>query len=119
LFRTNADYFRWKLGRWARDYAPNVRMFDGGFPTDFLLELNEIPIAQIALASGGSPIVVTEIRLLRDQQTLLRYGDLRCCIWIILERHDQSEIVLDGLGQAVFPLLKFFWFKLRRGEPTA
>jgi hypothetical protein len=60
--------------------APNVRMFDGGFPTDFLLALNEIAIAQIALASGGSPIAVTDIRLLRDQQTLLSYDDLRYCI---------------------------------------
>jgi hypothetical protein len=114
MFRTNANYLRWKLGKWARDYAPNVSMFDGSFATDFLLEPNEIAIAQISLASGGSPIVVTDLRLLRDQQTLLRYDDLRYCIWIdrdremkvklkeshfqriILERHDESEIVLDG-----------------------
>jgi hypothetical protein len=112
-------------------------MFDGGFPTDFPLEPNEIAIAQISLASGGSAIVVTDLRLLRDQQTLLRYDDLRYCIWIdrdrktqaglkhshfdriILVRRDESQVSLDGLGQAVFPLLNFFWNKLGLREPAA
>lgn len=137
MARTNADYLRWKLGRWARGHAPNILMFEGNPPTDIRLEPNETAIAQISLASGESPIVVTDIRLIRDGQSLLRYDELRYCIWIdrdlkmkgklkqthfqriILERHDTSELVLDGLGQAVFPLLKFFRFKLGRGEPAA
>lgn len=38
---------------------------------------------------------------------------------MILERSDGSELVLEGLEQAVFPLLKFFWFKLGCREPAA
>jgi len=37
---------------------------------------------------------------------------------MILERNDGSDLVLEGLGQAVFPLLNFFWSKLGRREPA-
>lgn len=105
-------------------------------PAPIPVEANETAIAEILLASGGSPIIVTDLRLMRDGETLLRYDELQHCIWIdrdremqvkrkvshyerlILERSDGTELVLDGLGQAVFPLLKFFWFMLRRGEPA-
>lgn len=135
MARTNADYLGWKLGRWAREHAPNILMLTDSAPGNIRLEPDETAIAQISLAASKSPILVTDIRLIRDGQTLLRYDDLRYCIWIdrdrkmkgklkqthfqriILERHDGSELVLDGLGQAVFPLLKFFWFKLGRREP--
>lgn len=134
--RTNADYLRWKLGKWAREYAPNITMFAEGSSDRIRLESDEAAIAEISLASGESPIVVTDARLVRDGETLLRYDDLEHCIWIdrdrelkvkrkathfhriILERNDGSDLVLEGLGQAVFPLLKFFWFKLGRGEPA-
>ena len=82
-------------------------------------------------------MVVTDVRFVREGDTLLRYDDLAHCIWIdrdyqwrvkhkhshfqrmILERRDGSEVVLDGLGQAVFPLLTFFCSKLGRREPVA
>ena len=35
---------------------------------------------------------------------------------LIFELNDRRELVLEGLGQAYSPLLKFFWFKLGR-EP--
>jgi hypothetical protein len=135
--RTNADYLRWKLGQWAREYAPNIRMLADGSSIPVRLEFDESAVAEISLASGGSPIVVTDIRLVRDGQTILRYDELKHCIWIdrdretkvkrktshfhrmILELNDGSEFVLEGLGQAVFPLLKFFWFKLGRDESAA
>ena len=134
--RTNADYLRWKLGKWAKEYAPNVTMVEiGTVPTP--LETEEHAVAYISVADGSPPLLVTDKRLLRDGRTVLRYEELEHCIWIdrdheqkaklkhshfqriILERRDGSELVLDGLGQAVFPLLKFFWFKLGRGEPQA
>jgi hypothetical protein len=135
--RSDTDYLRWKLGRWAKEFAPNIRMLDESFRADFRLDPSERAIAQISLASGGLSIIVTDLRLVQDGRTLLRYDELRYCIWIhreqamkaklkqshfqrmILERTDNSELLLDGLGQAVFPLLKFFWFKRGCGEPRA
>jgi hypothetical protein len=135
--RTNADYLRWKLGKWAREYAPNIKVVPEGSQVSVPLESNEHAIAEISLASSASPIVVSDTRLVREGETLLRYDQVEHCIWIdrdremkgmlkhshfqrmILERSDGSELILDGLGQAVFPLLQFFWFKLGRGEPTA
>ena len=137
MARTNADYLRWKLGKWAREYAPNVTMFADDSTLPFQLESDEKAIAEVSVASGDAPIEVTDKRLVRAGETLLCYDELAHCIWIdrdhemkvknkhshfqrmILERRDGSEIVLDGLGQAVFPLLKFFWFKLGRGERAA
>ena len=135
--RSNADYLRWKLGKWARDYAPNIRMLAEGSSVLAPVESGEALIAEISLASGGLPIVITDQRLTRDGATLIRYSELEHCIWIdrdrevkvkqkashfhriILERSDGSELVLEGLGQGVFPLLEFFWFKLGCGEPAA
>jgi hypothetical protein len=127
--RTNASYLRWNFGRWAKQWVRNIVMLDAS-------DSGEQLIAEIALTSGASPIVVTDSRLMQDGRTLLRYEDLRCCFWIdrnpalatklkhshfqrmILERTDGTEFVLDGLGQAVFPLLQFFWIKLRRQAPA-
>ena len=133
--RTNADYLRWKLGKSSRKHAPNIRMLAEESPIAIPLESSESAIAEISLTPAGSPITVTDLRLIRDGETLVRYEDLQHCIWIdrdretklklkvthfqriILERKDGSELILDGLGQAVFPLLKFFWFVLGRGDP--
>jgi uncharacterized protein YodC (DUF2158 family) len=134
LPRTNENYLRWQLGRWARDYAPNVKMLEVEGPPDVQLPAGEHAIALVGLASGAPPLVVTDTRLMQADQTLLRHGSVRHCHWIdrdgeaaatmkhshsqrlILGLEDGREVVLDGLGQAVFPLLKFYWFKLGRGE---
>jgi len=109
------------------------------------LQPNERAVALIMLTSGGPPLVVTDARLVQSGRTLLRYDYVRRCHGIVRDRErvnldteaaremkrlhlqrlifdldDGQELVLDGLGQAVFLLLKFFWFKLgreRRGNP--
>jgi hypothetical protein len=35
---------------------------------------------------------------------------------LIFELKGRQTVTLDGLGQAVFPLLKFYWFKLGREQ---
>lgn len=133
--RANAEYLQCQLGKWSREHAPNIKMLVEQSPIAIPLESNESAIAEISLGSGGSPIIVTDLQLMRDGETLLRYDELQHCIWIdrdrkmqvklkvshyqrlILERKDGSELILDGLGQTVFPLLRFFWFVLGRGDP--
>jgi hypothetical protein len=127
--RSDESYLRWKLGRWAREYAPNVTLFDASEPQ---IEAGEHLIARITVSDDAS-VLVTDRRLLRDGETFLRYSDVRYCDWIdrdrqkitpelkvscfqriIFELNDGRILELDGIGQAVFPLLKFFWFKLGR-----
>jgi hypothetical protein len=137
LPRTNENYLRWQLGRRAKDYAPNVTMLPALDAPEIELQPGEQAIAAISLASGGPPLVVTDARLLRNGQTLVEYEDVRHCEWIardtmnldaeaaqkmklahydrlIFELNGGRDVMLEGLGQAVFPLLKFFWFKLGR-----
>jgi hypothetical protein len=142
LQRTNENYLRWQLGRAVKKkHAPNVTMLQADDASAADLEPGERAVALIALGSGGPPLVVTDARLVESGQTLLRYDDLRHCHWIIrdhkkrnldteaarelkrrhfqrlvLDLRDGREVVLDGLGQAVFPLLKFFWFTLERDQ---
>jgi hypothetical protein len=127
--RSNESYLRWQFGRLAREYAPNVSLLDASEPE---IEAGEHLIARIT-ASDDPPVLVTDRRLLRGGKTFLRYSDVRYCDWIdrdrqkitaelkvsrfqriIFELNDGRIVELDGIGQAVFPLLKFFWFKLGR-----
>lgn len=135
--RTNENYLRWQFGRYARQYAPNVTMLDLE-GTDVELESGEHAIALVGLASGP-PLVVTDARLIQAGETVARYSDVSHCDWIarredirdldteaqrklkasgfdrlILALNDGRDVVVEGLGQAAFPLLKFFWFKLGR-----
>ena len=139
LERTNEDYLRWQLGRSARDYAPNVTMLGAADRIEVDLEPGECAVASI-VPRGGPPLHVTDARLIRAGGTLLRYGDVARCEWIdrdpevaaglrhshfdrlIFDLKDGREVMLGGLGQAVFPLLSFFTRKLRlagRGVPAA
>jgi hypothetical protein len=128
------------LGRSVKNgYAPNVTILPAKDAPEVELRPGEHPIAAITLASGGAPLVVTEARLVRAGQTLLEYADVRHCEWIergrktinldvearqklkqshydrlIFDLNDRREVVLEGLGHAYSPLLKFFWFKLGR-----
>lgn len=104
-------------------------------PHDLTLEPGERPIASVQLASRDAPLVVTDRRLVQAGETLVRHADVRHCYWIdpvrevaaklkhshfqrlIFEQKGRCELVVDGLGQAVFPLLKFYWFKLACCEP--
>jgi hypothetical protein len=84
--RTNADYLRLQLGKWAKEYAPNITMLGEGSLHSVRLEPDEIAVAEISLATGGSPFVVTDKRLVCDNETPLRYDDLEHCIWIDRDR---------------------------------
>ena len=130
--RSNENYLRWQLGRWARDYAPNITMLESEGAPVVQLQPGEHAIGLIALASETPPLLVTDLRLMQAERTLFRHTEVRQCHWIDRDReaaakmkhsHFQRlvfdldggrEIVLNGLGQAVFPLLKFYWFKLGR-----
>jgi hypothetical protein len=138
--RTNENYLRWQFGRSVKKgHAPNVTMLPAQGAPDIELRPGEHPIAAVSLASGGPPLVVTDARLVRAGQTLLEHEDVRHCEWIardpermnldpaaaqkmklahydrlIFGLNGRREVVLEGLGQAYSPLLKFFWFKLGR-----
>ena len=133
MARTNENYLRWKFGHWvAKGYTPNVTLFSAGDVAGVAMEPGESPIACIALNSGSEPLLLTDVRLIQGGETLVRFGDVAASIWIdrdsktaarlktekfhrvILELRDGSEVVIEGLGQAVFPLLNFFWNKLGR-----
>jgi hypothetical protein len=130
MVRTNENYLNWQLGRWARSHAPNVTSLPAEEWDDVELASDEHRIARIASTMGEPPLLVTDQRLLQAGSTLLWYRDVRWCDWIDPDRRraaelkatryqrliftmsDGRKLTVDGLGQAVFPLLKFFWFKL-------
>ncbi len=138
MARTNENYLRWKFGRWvAKGYTPNVTLTAAGDDVGIGLEPGESAIARIALDHESEPLLLTDLRLVQGSQTLVRFDDVVACIWIdrdnkarqkalkfgrvIIELRDGSEVIIEGLGQAVFPLLNFFWNKLgrSRGKPAA
>ena len=129
--RTNENYLRWQLGRWARQNAPTITVLD---PQDRSIALQpaETVIARISLDAPGSPLIVTDQRLVLSPDVSVWYADVEHCVWIdrdpdskgmrkqthfgrmVLEMAGGKEVVLEGLGQAVFPLLSFFHKKLHR-----
>lgn len=141
--RTNESYLRWQFGRLVKEgWAPNVTMLPAEGAPEVELRPGEHPIAAISLASGGPALVITDARIVRAGQTLLEHKDVRHCAWIarepektnldteaaqklkqahydrlIFDLGGRREVVVEGLGQAYSPLLKFFWFKLGR-EPA-
>jgi hypothetical protein len=135
LPRTNENYLRWKFGRWvAKGYTPNVILCAPGDGTSVGMEPGESTIARIKLTSEAESLLLTDLRLIQGGRTLVRFDEVAACIWIdrdrktaamqkaekfhrvILELRDGSEITIEGLGQAVFPLLNFFWNKLGRSN---
>jgi hypothetical protein len=138
LARTNGNYLRWKFGHWvAKGYTPNVTLVAPGQEAGVALEPGESPIAWVALDAESDPLLLTDTRLIQSGQSLVRFDDVAACIWIdrdsktasklktekfhrvILELRDGSEVVIGGFGQAVFPLLNFFWNKLGRRSGRA
>ncbi|QOV90161.1 hypothetical protein [Humisphaera borealis] len=133
LARTNENYLRWKFGHWVvKGYTPNVTLVAPGQDAGIALEPGESPIAWVALVAASDPLLLTDVRLIQSGQALVRFDDVAACIWIdrddetaaklktekfhrlILELREGREVVIEGLGQAVFPLLNFFWNKLGR-----
>jgi hypothetical protein len=87
---------------------------------DVPLEPGEHAVATVALAAGGAALVVNVRHCYwvdRDREMAARLKHSRPHR-LIFELKDHGEVVLDGLGHAVFPLLKFFWFKLGCREST-
>ena len=138
MARTNENYLRWKFGYWvAKGYVPNVNLVSPGEDVGVELEPGESAIARIALDAELATLLLTDARFVQRAKTLVRFVDVAACIWIdrdatvaaklkrekfhriILELRDGREIVIDGLGQAVFPLLNFFWNKLGRYSDRA
>ena len=102
------------------------------------LEPGEVAIARIQPDAPGPPFLVTDRRIFQQPTVSVGYADVKHCVWIdrnpqskgmqkathygrmVLETADGREVVLEGLGQAVFPLLSFFHNKLhRRGGRVA
>ena len=136
--RTNANYLRWKFGDWvAKGYTPNVTLIALREDASVTLEMSESAIACIALDAGSEPLVLTDLRLVQGDKTLVQFDDVAACVWIdkdhetaarlktekfhrvILELRGGGEVVIEGLGQAVFPLLNFFWHRLGRHGGSA
>jgi hypothetical protein len=122
---------RWSFGRWAANgWARNVTLIAANADSGACLEPMEAAIARIKLPPPSQALLLTDQRLILDSTTLVRHTNVTACFWIdrkkvsgnqlkrekyhriILEICHDREVVLEGLGQAVFPLLKFFWFHL-------
>jgi hypothetical protein len=137
--RTNQSYLRWQFSRWAKNYAANVTMLEPQDAWEVDLHPGEHLIAAISPAPGGPTLIVTDRRLRRAGTTLVWHKEVRHCEWIapysalvdldheaaeemkrlhydrlIFEMRGGRKVMLEGLSQAVFPLLKFYWFKLGR-----
>src|SRR4051794_24177060 len=127
MFST-AEWLATLLRRWDRKgYTPNVALAEEGGVPPIRLEEAERSIALVQTADGRQ-LVLTSGRIVEGDRTVLRYGEVIRCHWItdhadpweaarlkrthchrlILELRDGRTVVLDQLGQAVFPLLRFF-----------
>lgn len=131
--RSNANYLRWKFGLWIdRGWTPNVSLLSPQDAEYAALKPGESAIATIRMDHAERPLVLTDARIIHADQTLVGFEDVAKCIWIdrdpavaaklkkskfdrvILERLDGTEVVIEGIGQAVFPLMSFFRNKVFR-----
>jgi hypothetical protein len=107
--------------------TPNVALAEDGGVPPIRLEEEERSIALVQTADGRQ-LVLTSDRIVECDRTVLRYSDVVRCRWItddadpreaarlkqthwhrlILDLRDGRKVALEQLGQAVFPLLRFF-----------
>ena len=132
--RTAANYLTWRFRQYHKKGSlPGVTL---AAPNSVLgLEPGEVAVATISLKNwnGTEPtdatLVVTDQRVLRDGTELIRWANVVRYHWIdrdisrmgelkstrfqriVLEAVEGTVTVLDGLGQAVFPLLSFLKWK--------
>ena len=127
MFST-AEWLATLLRRWNRKgYTPNVALAEKGGEPPIRLEKDEWSIALIQTADGRK-LFLTSDRIIEGDRTVIRYGEVIRCHWItdhadaqeaarlkqthcdrlVLDLRDGRKVVLDQLGQAVFPLLRFF-----------
>ena len=124
---TNETWLASLLWRWVRKgYVPNVTLIDDPDAIPIRFNDSESPVA-IITTTDGREYVFTSTRVV-EGDTLLWYADVVRCHWItdspdpweaarlkrthshrlILELVDGQRLVIEQLGHAVFPLLKFF-----------
>jgi hypothetical protein len=134
VFPSPGDWLTCLLRRWAREgWIPNVVLpLDGG-ELSIDLDDGEMLVALIRTADCRE-ILLTSERVLSEGRTLFKYGEIGYCHWIIEPGTTGSElstleirrlkqdhfdrlivvldsgdkVVLERLGQVVFPLEKFF-----------
>jgi hypothetical protein len=128
IFPTAADWLATLLRRWVRKgYTPNVTLAEDGTELAIGLEDGERVVALVRTADGRE-IILTSVRVVEHGRTVLRYGEVVRCHWItdeprprdvrrlkqthfdrlILDLENGGKVVLEQLGQAVFPLQRFF-----------
>jgi hypothetical protein len=139
IFPTPADWLATLLRRWVRKgYALNVTLADDGIELAIGLEDGERVVALVQTADGRA-IILTSERVVEQGRTVLRYGEVVRCDWItdeprprdlrrlkqthfdrlILELENGGKVVLVGLGQAVFPMQRFFNSMISAVGPNA
>jgi hypothetical protein len=125
---TTATWLAALLRRWVRKgYAPNVSLAEDGAAIPASPDAGEQLIA-VVRADGGRVFALTDSRVVENGETLFRYAEVIRCHWItddpdpmeaarlkrthfhriIVELAGGRRAVLEGIGQAVFPLLRFF-----------
>jgi hypothetical protein len=110
-----------------KGYALNVTLAEDGIELAIGLEGGERVVALVQSADG-SAIILTSERVVEHGRTVLRYGEVVRCDRItdeprprdlrrlkqthfdrlILELENGGKVVLVGLGQAVFPMQRYF-----------
>ncbi len=128
IFPTTADWLTSLLRRWVRKgYTPNVFLAEDGTLPSIGLGDGECVVALVQ-TTDGRELLLTGERLVEGGRTLLRYGEIAQCHHItdrlgrgekallkqthfdrlILDLGDGRKVALKQLGQAIFPLLRFF-----------
>jgi hypothetical protein len=124
---TTATWLSTLLRRWVRKgYGANIALAENGAISPTPLESGEEFIAVIR-ADDGRDFVLTDVRVVEAAETLFVYTAVVRCHWItddpnwkeaarlkrthfhrlIVELADERRIVVERIGQAVFPLLRF------------
>ncbi|KAJ3047641.1 hypothetical protein HK102_012869 [Quaeritorhiza haematococci] len=128
LFPTSEEWLAALLRRDARKgFLPNVTLADTvELPTEGLAE-GERPIALLK-TDEGRELLLTGVRLMECGRTVFLYDEVVRCHWmtdqhpvddvralkeaywhrLILDLTRGRKVVLKELGQAAFPLLRFF-----------
>lgn len=124
---TTATWLATLLRRSVRTgYSPNVSLAEDGGTVPVKLEAGEQPIA-VVWADDGREFAFTGTRMVEGGETLFLYADVVRCHWItddpdrmeaarlkrthfhrlIVELASGRRVVVEHIGQAVFPLLRF------------
>jgi hypothetical protein len=120
-----------------RRYVTNVDRTQIELPLDIPKVHGEVPLARVRTTDGRA-IILTTVRVICENDQYVDYTHMVKCHWmsdskpqcikearrmkeehfdrLILQRGDGSNLVVDHLDQAVFPLLRFFEWQLLKAE---